>query len=268
MTKRKCFSQAIVESISKIIGETVDGYTGSEIELFLAQCSIPDISPGITKWKRLYSALANIQNIQQCSNSILRFIGAILAPARNIDKNNYKEIVQKVNVQLALVGYIFNESGKFSESTSPANSVSEAQKRVNKLKHDLEERGVHKLIFQCCKAELMTNNYFHAVFESSKALIKRIQDISGVLYDGQNLIEHVFRKNNPILIINNYQTRSEKDEHNGFKSILIGICNMFRNPEAHELKTEWIIEEQDALDILSMISYCHRRLDKAQKINI
>ena len=37
MTKRKCFSQAIVESISKIIGETVDGYTGSEIELFLAQ---------------------------------------------------------------------------------------------------------------------------------------------------------------------------------------------------------------------------------------
>lgn len=34
MTKRKCFSQAIVESISKIIGETVDGYTGSEIELF------------------------------------------------------------------------------------------------------------------------------------------------------------------------------------------------------------------------------------------
>ena len=43
---------------------------------------------------------------------------------------------------------------------------------------------------------------------------------------------------------------------------------MFRNPEAHELKTEWIIEEQDALDILSMISYCHRRLDKAQKINI
>ena len=101
MTKRKCFSQAIVESISKIIGETVDGYTGSEIELFLAQCSIPDISPGITKWKRLYSALANIQNIQQCSNSILRFIGAILAPARNIDKINYKEIVQKVNVQLA-----------------------------------------------------------------------------------------------------------------------------------------------------------------------
>ena len=133
---------------------------------------------------------------------------------------------------------------------------------------DLEERGVHKLIFQCCKAELMTNNYFHAVFESSKALIKRIQDISSVLYDGQNLIEHVFRKDNPILIINNYQTRSEKDEHNGFKSILIGICNMFRNPEAHELKTEWIIEEQDALDILSMISYCHRRLDKAQKINI
>lgn len=92
MTKRKCFSQAIVESISKIVGETVDGYTGSEIELFLAQCSIPDISPGITKWKRLYNALANIQNIQQCSNSILRFIGAILDPARNIDKTAHPKM--------------------------------------------------------------------------------------------------------------------------------------------------------------------------------
>lgn len=41
---------------------------------------------------------------------------------------------------------------------------------------------------------------------------------------------------------------------------------MFRNPEAHETKISWVIEEQDALEILGIISYCHRRLDKAQKI--
>lgn len=28
------------------------------------------------------------------------------------------------------------------------------------------------------------------------------------------------------------------------------------------------VSEQDALEILGMISYCHRRLDKAQKIRL
>lgn len=41
---------------------------------------------------------------------------------------------------------------------------------------------------------------------------------------------------------------------------------MFRNPEAHQPKIFWDIDEQDALEILGLISYCHRRLDKAQKI--
>ena len=52
------------------------------------------------------------------------------------------------------------------------------------------------------------------------------------------------------------------------RNLLIGIVAMFRNPSSHELKVEWKMSEQDALDIMAMISYCHRRLDKAQKIRI
>ena len=43
---------------------------------------------------------------------------------------------------------------------------------------------------------------------------------------------------------------------------------MFRNPEAHQPKIYWNIDEQDALEILSLVSYCHQRLDKAQKIRL
>lgn len=82
---------------------------------------------------------------------------------------------------------------------------------------------------------------------------------------GSRLIEHVF-SNDPILIINNYLSKSEQDEHTGFCNLLKGLCGMFRNPESHEPKISWEISEQDALEILSMISYCHRRLDNAQKI--
>jgi len=79
------------------------------------------------------------------------------------------------------------------------------------------------------------------------------------------LIEFVF-SSNPILIINKYQSSSDKNEHLGFCNILKGLCGMFRNPVAHEPKIDWNISEQDALEILGMISYCHRRLDNVQKI--
>lgn len=81
------------------------------------------------------------------------------------------------------------------------------------------------------------------------------------------MIEQVF-SDNPILIINNYTSKSEKDEHIGFRNLLKGMCSMFRNTEAHEAKVYWEVTEQDALEILGMISYCHRRLDKAHKIRI
>ncbi|WP_244967818.1 TIGR02391 family protein [Xenorhabdus budapestensis] len=37
----------------------------------------------------------------------------------------------------------------------------------------------------------------------------------------------------------------------------------FRNTTAHAPKITWSIQEQDALDILSMVSLVHRRLDDA-----
>lgn len=96
-------------------------------------------------------------------------------------------------------------------------------------------------------------------------MFQRIRDLSGLTKEGNALIEQVF-SSNPILIINKYQTKQEKDEHVGFCNLLKGLCGMFRNSEAHQPKIFWNIDEQDALEILGLISYCHRRLDKAQKI--
>lgn len=133
------------------------------------------------------------------------------------------------------------------------------------MKTKLGQRKAHTDIFKYCKAELLANNYFHSVFEANKGLFQRIRELSLHDDDGNRLIEYVF-SSTPVLIINNYQSQSEQDEHKGFCNILKGLCGMFRNPEAHEPKISWEITEQDALEILSMISYCHRRLDNAQKI--
>lgn len=257
--------QSVLEGICKVLADTNEGITGSEIGLYLSQLKIKDVASGETKWKRLYNALAVECNSSNSVNKIFEFIKLAFAPNRYVNKEDvfYRRLDQ-INFQLAFIGLKITSAGAF-EPAHKAETISEAKQRVVSLKSKLESQNSHRLIFQYCKEELLANNYFHAVFEAMKGLVKRIQELSGCNFDGQNLVDYVFSKN-PILIINNFRTSSEQNEQIGFRNILCGLISMFRNPEAHELKIEWPIEEQDALEILGMISYCHRRLDKAQRI--
>lgn len=266
-TLRKCLPPNVIEMISMILGDTENGLTGSEIHRFLLQSNIEDIDFTNTKNKRLFNALANSQNKQKCSNQILKFIQLALAPSRFVNQpNRYNKMLVDVNQQLAFVGYELKRDGQYRE-TAVAKTIDDIQIKVENLKTELENRKSHQEIFKYCTTELLQNNYFHSVLEANKGLFQRIRDISGVTTDGISLIEQVF-SSNPILIINNFQTASEKNEHIGFCNLLKGLCSMFRNPTAHEPKVEWEIGEQDALEILGVISYCHRRLDKAQKIRL
>lgn len=259
--------QSVLEGICKVLADTNEGITGSEIGLYLSQLKIKDVASGETKWKRLYNALAVECNSSNSVNKIFEFIKLAFAPNRYVNKEDvfYRRLDQ-INFQLAFIGLKITSAGAF-EPAHKAETISEAKQRVVSLKSKLESQNSHRLIFQYCKEELLANNYFHAVFEAMKGLVKRIQELSGCDFDGQNLIEAVFSKN-PIMIINDFKNRSEQDEQMGFRNILCGLIGMFRNPEAHEPKIEWPIEEQDALEILGMISYCHRRLDKAQRIRL
>jgi hypothetical protein len=42
-----------------------------------------------------------------------------------------------------------------------------------------------------------------------------------------------------------------------------GLFGLIRNPTAHTPKIKFIIIEDEALDIMNVISYVHKRLDKA-----
>ena len=263
MESSRCLNQGIIERISKILGDTSEGLTGSEIAYFLQQCDIKDVAPNITKWKRLYSAFASVQNNDKRSTRILKFIQTVLNPARYTDHHSFEIKRNAINESLSYVGYALQPNGHFIE-VAIANTITEAQQRANDLLANLKVRNAHKDIFKYCTAELVDKNYFHAVFEACKGLFARIRQLSLINTDGIQLVQYVF--NHPVLVINSFQTKQEKDEQKGFEAILEGLCNMFRNPEAHQPKIEWPVGEQDALEILSLISYCHRRLDKARRV--
>lgn len=265
MTKLNCIPENVLDSICNILGDTNKGLTGSEIHKFLHRVNIEDIDSNITKRVRLFNALAKCQETQKCPNGILKFISTVLAPSRFVNnQQEYERLKMLINQQLAFVGYELKNDGTYKK-IERASTIADVKLKTDNLKQELETRKAHIQIFNYCKEELLQNNYFHSVLEANKGLFQRIRDLSLVYEDGNKLIEKVF-STDPILIINNYQTQSEKNEHVGFCSLLKGLCAMFRNPTAHEPKIDWEIEEQDALEILGIISYCHRRLDKAQKI--
>lgn len=50
--------------------------------------------------------------------------------------------------------------------------------------------------------------------------------------------------------------------------MLKGINSMVRNVTAHTPKIKWIIEEDEAIDILTTISFLHKNLDNCQVVQM
>ena len=129
-----------------------------------------------------------------------------------------------------------------------------------KLKEKLEARNVHPFILNYCNAELLSDNYFHAVLEACKSIASFIRSKTGLTTDGSQLIDDALSGNNPKIRINNFINETEISEQKGFVNLSKGLFGTFRNPTAHAAKIEWNMTEQDALDIFSLASYIYRRI--------
>ncbi len=261
----KPFPPETLESICKVLGEQ---NTGSQIEHYLAQIGMKDTHPGITKWKRLYNSFAHYQNTNKRSNKILNFIKATLSPIRYADNNELFESYRRnINKRLLFLGFELQENGRYIR-TYAAETITEAQSRADLLKRKLKDREVHNDVLKFCRAELLQDNYFHAVFETAKSVADKIREKSELTLDGSALIDKAFalgKLKTPKLAFNTLQTETEESEHKGFVHLAKGLFGMFRNTTAHAPKIKWKIEEKDALDCLSLASMLHRKLDKCVK---
>ncbi|MFZ1528346.1 MAG: TIGR02391 family protein [Ferruginibacter sp.] len=261
--RRPVLEAAVIESICKTIADTNDGLKGTEIGGLLIECKIKDIDPANTKWKRLYNAFVEWQNSNQCSNHILTFIQSALSPVRYVGKEELFHFRRhEVNKRLSFIGVELNERGKFQQ-VDKATTISEAQQRASHFKYKLEVRNVHPSIFEYCKPELLNENYFHSVFEAIKSIAERIRNMTGLYADGNVLIETAFATGNPLIKINLINSDTDRSEHLGLMNVIKGLFGLIRNPTAHEPKIKFRIEEDEALDLMIMVSYIHKRLDKA-----
>ena len=170
-----------------------------------------------------------------------------------------------MNEALAFAGLVVAQSGEL-QSTDRVSTIGEAELRAQQLRSGLELRGVHPDVLAFCKAELLQDNYFHAVLEATKSVFEKVRRLSGQTADGATLIDRAFGGDAPILAINDLLTESERSEQKGFANLLKGLSGMFRNPTAHAPRVTWRMKEEDARDLLSTVSLVHRRLDNVRRL--
>lgn len=261
-----CFDSANLEAVCKVLADTTNGLMGEEIGHILADAGIPDPDAGITKWKRLFNALALAQNTHQVGNHLIMFINRAMSPARYIST---PELFQwrrdGLNVALAFAGYSVRDDGKVVHSTAET-TLDGARARAGRLRSLLESRGTHSEVFKYCRAELLQENYFHAVLEAVKGLAERVRLLSGLGTDGAELVNQALSTKAPIIALNSLQSETEISEQKGIANLLVGLFGAIRNPTAHSPKVIWAMPEQDAIDVFALLSFIHRKLDNASKL--
>jgi uncharacterized protein (TIGR02391 family) len=140
--------------------------------------------------------------------------------------------------------------------------------RCADMRNELLRRQVHGDVLKFCTAELVKDDYFHAVLEATKSVSQKIRDKTGLTGDGGELATKALslgQAGMPFLAFNALRNDSEKSEQSGLMNLALGVFSTFRNPTAHAPRIHWNVSEQDAVDLLTMASFLHRRLDAAAR---
>jgi uncharacterized protein (TIGR02391 family) len=251
-----------LEAVCRELGEAM---TGSQLSRLLADAGITDVSTESTKWKRLYESLSYRQGLDGNGNAVGQFIKTALAPERfTQEPDRFESHRESLNMTLSFLGLELRENGKLYPAR-PTATIAEAQERANALKKKLSERNVHPDVLLFCRAELVEKNYFHAVFEATKSVADKMRKRTGLTSDGATLVDEACGMGSgmPALAFNLLQSEPEKSEHRGLATLTKGMFGTFRNPTAHAARISWPIELDDALDLLTLASMLHRRLDAA-----
>ena len=278
MNLKEIFTEQNLHNISAIIADTNRGLTKSELERHLRESKIVLVNDGsynngiyykigLNKRDWLYNCFANEINTTHSFDRIVRFIEIVMDPTNYTKmekRGQYQFILEELNKILLLLGCEINPSGKLTEKVK-ATTLEEVDRRVNSLKKKLYDRNIHSEVTKYCIKDYLRKDYFDAVFEATKGLAERVREISGLNSDGNELFQSAFATKDPYIVLNMLATESEKNEYNGLKELLMSLFHLVRNPMAHTPKINWKQNENEALDILTIISFAHKYLDKCYK---
>ena len=253
----KLFSLAALEHIAKIIG---DRYTGSQITEFFRKAGYPQIRhDGTTKWRFVYDALEKIQNSSYGRHQIAKIIQQLCNPQEYFgNAEGHRHVVNEINEILSFYGFIVNVDGKLIETNNKDSKLRSSQSEEATL---FNSRKFHPDVKKHAQLLFLEGRHFHAVFECCKAFDKCVREKSKLDKHGFELMSASLSPKGS-LKLNTQRTETELNEQEGLMHLCMGLMRAIRNPESHEPELDWPITKEDALDILSLISFLYRQVDK------
>jgi len=248
-----------LEALAQTIG---DYYTGSEITRLFHRSGYPDIvHNGGTKWRFVADAFDALQQQGASTpNHVLKVIQTTCNPQGWIGKRDqFDAFLQAINDMLAFYGLRVGEDGNLNRTGERVSTVRQ-NRSVDESAFDA--RAYHAEIQKHGRSHFCRGAYFHAVFECCKAFDTAVRNNISSGKSGQSLMSEALCLSGSIKF-NSQQTQSEKDEQQGVMYLCMGLMNAVRNPQAHEPELNWPMSREDALDVLALVSFLFRKLEKA-----
>ena len=163
---------------------------------------------------------------------------------------------------------VFLKTHRIFAIRAPVKTLTEAQGRAQRLRADLEKRGVHPDVLRSCRAELLQENYFQVVLEAAKTIAQKLRDRTGLASDGAELADAALalgKHGMPFLAFNTLRTDSEISERTAC-STSSRASSEPSGSDSPRSKNLMEHDQPDALDLLTMAaSFIHRRLDSAAR---
>ncbi|WP_433676885.1 TIGR02391 family protein [Microbacterium gorillae] len=258
------WSYPVLKAIADVLADTSDGLTGREIGDLLLRLRMEDPIPMATKRDRLAEAFVARQNKDQSSKRIITFIVTAMEPVRYRNQPELFTYRQdRLNEHLAFVGLRVNDEGRVAKG-AVARTLDEASRLATSIRDELRRRGCHPEVLRYCSVEVLKKAYFHACLEATKSIFDRLRRLTGASGDGAALVDAALalgKSGVPMLAINSLRTQTERDEQAGLANLVKGLNGLYRNPTAHDPRLNRTITEVELLEVLTVVSAVHRRLD-------
>jgi uncharacterized protein (TIGR02391 family) len=259
MKQLEPFSLSALERIATIIGSR---YTGSEITEFFRKAGFPSIRhDGTTKWRFVYAALQELQKQPQGPFKVAKIVEQLSDPQEYFGQPDYyQKMVEQLNEVLAFYGLEVNrKTGKILVQPSVEPSLRSQRSKAEEM---FDYRKFHSEVCKHGRLLFVEGRHFHSVFECCKAFDKYVREKSKIDKSGTELMGAALSLKGT-LKINTQRTESERNEQEGVMHLCMGLMRAIRNPESHEPALDWHIKEEDAINILSLISFLWSKIDTA-----
>lgn len=255
------FELVALENLAKLIG---DYNTGSQITGLFKKAGFPEIvHDDNTKWRFVYDTFEKMQEEKYGFYDINKVIESFCNPQEYFSNpDDHQTIIDKVNRILIYYNLKVGNNGKIIKTDTKTEEIY----KVNKTPNLFLQRKFHPEVVRNGKDLFNEKRYFHAVFECIKALEKYVQRKAKSNLSGVKLMTQELSMNGS-LKINSQRTQTEMNEQEGVRDLCRGLMMSIRNYTAHELALEKPITEEDALDILSLVSYLYRKIDNSVYFN-